>query len=132
MTDEKQSPHKTAVTVHLCDLTLYFPHSLHQRLQLILVPSLPTSGLTLRYDAQILTSPDQPSTRARVGKILGPTYASSSSSKLSYPGISFDLSNISGGREDLVHAITVTPRSEQPASLGPVSSVVIHVRSPAA
>lgn len=59
--------------------------------------------------------------------ILGPTYGSTGSSKLSYPGISFDLSSTSGGREDPVESITISPRSNEPALLGPISSVIIQV-----
>ncbi|KAK8864448.1 hypothetical protein IAR55_001697 [Kwoniella newhampshirensis] len=110
-------PHKSATTIHLPHLTLYFPPSASQQLTLITLPSLPSSGLTLTYETQILSSPSQPLTRARVGRILGPTFASTSGKKLEFPGISFDLSPTSsttsgsvGGREDVVKSLTITPR----------------------
>ncbi|CAD6564705.1 MAG: hypothetical protein TREMPRED_000250 [Tremellales sp. Tagirdzhanova-0007] len=123
---DPESPHKSAVTIHLAQLTLYFPHSLRQSLQLIVVPSLATSRLVLHYEAQVLSSPTQRLTRARVGRTLGPTYASTGSSTLSYPGITFDLLTSSGEREDLVETLTVSPKSEEAVSLGPISSVAVH------
>ena len=86
--------------------------------------------MVLHYDAQVLSSSTQRLTRARVGRILGPTYASTGSSNLSYPGITFDLLTSSGGREDLVETLTVSPRSEEAAPLSPISSVAVHVSGP--
>ncbi|WWD17252.1 hypothetical protein CI109_101690 [Kwoniella shandongensis] len=107
-------PHNSATTIHLPQITLYFPPSPTQQLTLISLPSIPTSGLTLTYETQVLSSPTQPLTRARVGRILGPTFASTSGKKLEFPGISFDLApspgGAGGGREDVVQSLTITSR----------------------
>ncbi|ORY33951.1 hypothetical protein BCR39DRAFT_230785 [Naematelia encephala] len=117
---DPDNAHKSAVTIHLQNITLVFPPSPHQTLQVISLPNLASTvlpvGLTLAYENDTLLSPSRPLTRARVGKILGPTYAHNGSSKLVYPGISFDISGAASGsggaREDLVTSLTVVPREE--------------------
>lgn len=112
--------------MHLPSLTLYFP-SPSQTLQLILVHSLRTKPIELAYQSQSLCSPSMPLTRARVGKLLGPTYASSSGEKLRYPGVEFELRG-GGGREDAVESLRVLPREGGETSvLSPVKGCVVNV-----
>lgn len=49
-----------------------------------------------------------------MNKVIGPTYAGTSSSKLEYPGMSFELetSSGSGERGDLVKSIDITPAED--------------------
>lgn len=111
-----QDPTKSAVTLTLPHLVLYFEPSRNQHCTLIRIRDIPNSNLKLCYelDHKILSSPSSPShplTRARVNKVIGPTYAGTSSSKLEYPGMSFELetSSGSGDRGDLVKSIDITP-----------------------
>jgi hypothetical protein len=96
-------------------MTLYFPWSQHQSLQHIVVPSVPNVTQELSYESQPLSSRKQPLTRARVGRVLGPTFVAATGDKLVYPGITFDFSTTTGtnggGREDIVESIRVSPRN---------------------
>lgn len=56
----------------------------------------------------MLSGEGSPLTRSRVGQVLGPTYATGSTS-LKYPGVSFTLSG-SSARDDLVQRIEIVPR----------------------
>ncbi|KAK4684206.1 hypothetical protein P7C73_g5990, partial [Tremellales sp. Uapishka_1] len=103
---DPDNPHKSAVTIHLPHITLLFPSSLRQRLELIRIPDIPE----LVYQTQVLSSSNQRLTRARVGRILGPTFEGKDNGKLDYPGIAFDLGG--SGRDDLVEAITITPKDD--------------------
>ncbi|WVQ80750.1 hypothetical protein IAT38_002855 [Cryptococcus sp. DSM 104549] len=124
-------PHKSAVTIHLPHITLYFPPSLTQTLTLISLPSIPISNLTLTFQTQVLSSPTQPLTRAQVGRILGPTFASQGST-LEFPGVSFELVHGQGqsraGRDDAVQGMTISPREGQgeTALQGQLTSCVIQ------
>ncbi|WVF71511.1 hypothetical protein IAT40_006317 [Kwoniella sp. CBS 6097] len=133
---DEDAPHKSAVTIHLPHLILYFPPSpLYQTLTLISVPSLrspvsssspsstssssTSSNMTLTYETQVLYAPNQSLTRAKVGRLMGPTFVSSAGDRLDFPGITFDLiSGITGSgglgpREDFVERITVTQKPDE-------------------
>ncbi|WVQ99464.1 hypothetical protein IAU59_006599 [Kwoniella sp. CBS 9459] len=132
---DEDAPHKSAVTIHLPHLVLYFPPSpLYQTLTLISIPSLrshvsssssssgpPTSSsnITLTYETQVLYAPNQSLTRAKVGRLMGPTFVSSAGDKLDFPGITFDLipgitgSGGLGPREDFVEKITIGQKPDE-------------------
>ena len=121
---------KSAVTVHLPHVDLYFPPSQYQSLALILLSALP--GMELKYDSHPLSSSHEPLTRARVGKLLGPTHATGVD-KLEYPGIEFHFGpgQVGGGREDVVQKIRVREREDEGEvmSLSPLESCEIKVRA---
>ena len=98
----------------------------------ISVIDVPSAPFSLTYETTTLRSPSTVNrnnvlNRGKVGKALGPTYAGAHNEKLSYPGISFELSG-NGGREDLVKSIMITSRSEETKPLNPLSGCRINVR----
>lgn len=103
----RQQSHKSPVTVHLPqpNITLFFPAP-DQTLTLISVP-IP-STVRLRCGSKMLCGESSPLTRSRVGQVLGPTYATGSTT-LKYPGVTFTLSG-SSGRDDPVEKIEVVSR----------------------
>ncbi|OCF40325.1 hypothetical protein I317_05892 [Kwoniella heveanensis CBS 569] len=138
---DEDAPHKSAVTIHLLHLILYFPPSpLYQTLTLISIPSLRSpmasssspsssgqshssaSNITLTYETQVLYAPNQFLTRAKVGRLMGPTFVSSAGDKLDFPGIAFDLisgmtgSGGLGPREDFVEKITIMQKPDEELS----------------
>lgn len=98
------------MTVHAGPVALLFPPGRRQRLSHIHVSDL--GKTTLTYEGKVLTSASQPLTRAGVAFALGPTYGDSAE-RLAYPGVSFQLAN-SGGRDDRVSSVSVTPRDDLP------------------
>ncbi|WVR07086.1 hypothetical protein IAU60_004125 [Kwoniella sp. DSM 27419] len=115
---DESAPHRSAVTIHLPGVALYFPPSpLYQTLSLIMLPSIRTSGHTLVYGTQVLASPTQVLTRAIVGKLMGPTFISQGGDKLEYPGIGFELAtgNVDtpeqATRDDIIQRVSIAPRS---------------------
>lgn len=127
-----QNPHKSAVTVHCGPLALYFPPSRDQRLALIQVGGLDNSQLSITYEGEVLASPSRPLTRAGVARALGPTYAGDGAARLSYPGVSFELS-AKGVRDDVVASLSITPREDgvlpKDPKLETVAQVTITVRA---
>ena len=137
---------KSAVTIHFPHVDLYFPPSRHQVLTLISLTDLQSTTLYLTYEDHTLLGPNDSLNRGRISKVFGPTYAGGSDQKLSYPGISFSVSNPSNtpGRDDPVQSITITAREDDKTMQSPVvtspdnsfyfpshpiSSVVLRVRS---
>ncbi|WWC94200.1 hypothetical protein V866_001040 [Kwoniella sp. B9012] len=133
---DEDNPHKSAITVHLPYLTLYFPPSpIYQLLSLINITiPLPSSSsnnnLELSYETQILSSAHMPLTRARVGRLMGPTFISKAGDKLDFPGISFTLRSDNlgdagfGPREDVVQKIVVRPREDEELEPKLISCVI--------
>lgn len=104
------------MVIHLPSLTLYFPHP-SQTLTLISFPSLAFSNITLTFETQLLYAPEQPLTRAKVGRIFGPTFADEGRG-LVFPGIKFEMSSEGkGGREDLVRRLDVNGKEGERLSL---------------
>jgi hypothetical protein len=107
---------------------MYFPHpsqTLQQVLFHDLIASRPSVALTYEHD-QTLSSNAQPLTRARVGRILGPTYGGGE--KMVYPGITLGFDGPGKDREDDVKSLKVMGKGEgEVASLSAVMSVIIHV-----
>jgi hypothetical protein len=122
---DTSSPHISPITLHLPHpgLTLFFPHPL-QRLGMISI-TLP-APLSLAFETQMLASPTQPLTRARVGRVLGPTY--SAGEVLKYPGVEFTLKG-DGGRDEAVERVKVIPREGQKVESDPIRSCIIQVRT---
>ncbi|WWC89272.1 uncharacterized protein L201_004193 [Kwoniella dendrophila CBS 6074] len=134
---DEESPNKSAVVIHLPHLTLYFPPSpLYQILSIISI-SIPHSGsrstnLELTYETQVLSSTHMPLTRARVGRLMGPTFISKSGDKLDFPGITFNLNPSTslgdtdsfGPREDIVNNITIQPRQDEELQPKLISCVI--------
>ncbi|OXG40592.1 hypothetical protein C360_00364 [Cryptococcus neoformans Bt15] len=113
---DPQHPHKSAVVIHLPPLTLYFPHP-SQTLTLISFPSLASSNVTLTFETQLLYALEHPLTRAKVGRIFGPTFADEGRG-LVFPGIKFEMSSEGkGGREDLVRRLDVNGKEGERLSL---------------
>ncbi|KIR40578.1 hypothetical protein I313_03229 [Cryptococcus deuterogattii Ram5] len=113
---DPQRPHESAVVIHLPALALYFPHP-SQTLTLISFPSLASSNVTLTFETQLLYAPEQPLTRARIGRILGPTFADEGRG-LIFPGIKFEMSaEGNGGREDIVRRLDVSEKEGERLSL---------------
>lgn len=113
--------------MHLPDLTLYFPHSLHQTLQQIIFPALGNATVSLSYDNRNLHSASSPLTKARASKLFGPTYAGGNGSKLAYPGISFEVAG-GGGADGAIGKLSVVPRDDRTVPLlSPLVSCVIQV-----
>ena len=116
--------------VHLPFLSLYFPSSPTQHLELIRISGISPAdsqhpgsrSCNLTYDSgrQVLLSKSQSLTRGVIGRLLGPTYAAQGA-VLEYPGVHFTLSPAvagSSGREDSVQSIDVKPKADS----GPESS----------
>lgn len=104
------------MVIHLPALALYFPHP-SQTLTLISFPSLASSNVTLTFETQLLYAPEQPLTRARIGRILGPTFADEGRG-LIFPGIKFEMSaEGKGGREDIVRRLDVSEKEGERLSL---------------
>lgn len=62
-------------------------------------------------------APEQPLTRARIGRILGPTFADEGRG-LIFPGIKFEMSaEGKGGREDIVRRLDVSEKEGERLSL---------------
>ncbi|WVQ72462.1 hypothetical protein IAR50_002014 [Cryptococcus sp. DSM 104548] len=123
---DSEKPHKSDIIIHLPSLTLYFPAPL-QRLTLISFPLLSTSTLTLTYETQVLASPGQPLTRAKVGRILGPTLVNEGKD-LVFPGVKFEMnatSSSGSGRDDVVEKLEVTAKDEGDTLSGQLVSCVI-------
>nr|XP_019046369.1 hypothetical protein I302_05113 [Kwoniella bestiolae CBS 10118]OCF25299.1 hypothetical protein I302_05113 [Kwoniella bestiolae CBS 10118] len=136
------SPHKSATTIHLPHLTLYFPPSpIYQLLSLITItlpsPSSnssssisPANQLELSYETEILSSAHMPLTRARVGRLMGPTFLDKAGDKLDFPGITFILHSDNlgdagfGPREDVVHRIMVKPGEDEELQARLISCVI--------
>ncbi|WWC62023.1 uncharacterized protein I303_104610 [Kwoniella dejecticola CBS 10117] len=128
---DEDSPHKSAVTIHLPYLALYFPPSpIHQLLSLIQITIPPSSNLELTYETQVLSSSHMPLTRARVGRLMGPTFISKAGDKLDFPGISFQLNPTNmgdagfGPREDIVHKIIIEPKEDEELQPRLISCVI--------
>nr|ODN97572.1 hypothetical protein L204_02990 [Cryptococcus depauperatus CBS 7855] len=123
---DAQRPHTSAVVIHLAQLTLYFPAP-SQLLTLISFPSLLLPNLTLIYETQVLASPDQPLTRARVARILGPTFANEGRD-LVYPGVKFEMASSSGGsRDDVVEKLDIQVKEGEEVTLaGQLTSCIIQ------
>ncbi|EIW70358.1 hypothetical protein M231_05804 [Tremella mesenterica] len=96
----------TSITLRLSPIILFFPHP-SQTLDRIII-TLPS--VELSYETRLLASSQDHLTRAKVGRILGPTYAPTGG-KVSYPGITFDIP-MSNGRDDLVNALSVVPKEK--------------------
>ncbi|WWC70041.1 uncharacterized protein I206_103985 [Kwoniella pini CBS 10737] len=130
---DEESPHKSAVTIHLPYITLYFPPSpIYQLLSLIqiTVPPSSSSNLELTYETQVLSSSHIPLTRARVGRLMGPTFVSKAGNKLEFPGITFQLtpSNMGdagfGPREDIVHKLIIEATEDEELQPRLISCVI--------
>ncbi|ODO09809.1 hypothetical protein I350_02026 [Cryptococcus amylolentus CBS 6273] len=124
---DSENPHKSAIIIHLPSLTLYFPAPL-QRLALISFPSLSASTLTLTYETQVLASPGQPLTRAKVGRILGPTLVNEGKD-LVFPGVKFEMSATStsgSGRDDAADKLEVSAKDVELTLPGQLMSCVIE------
>ncbi|WRT66421.1 uncharacterized protein IL334_003377 [Kwoniella shivajii] len=148
---DEDNPHKSAITIHLPYISLYFPHSpLYQLLSLISINTIPSqlkstsstsspkpnsppnsySGLSLTYENQVLSSSHLPLTRARVGRLMGPTFISHQGDVLDFPGITFKLVNADlgdtplGPREDIVNTIIIQPKDNEELEPTLISCVI--------